>query len=180
MIRKNALIIKSFIIIFFFVCGFVCNKNDEDQAKQKASTPGKDIQTVEDNDFTETADDLMRVDYKQFYEALAPHGQWVQVKASDIGIDVNKMKSEASENKKFRNSVLDILTGVNNAYATDVNVDFGMFFVWQPAPDLAVSLVATDQQPVEYIPCTNGQWVNSDAGWYFQAPAPYEDITTHY
>ena len=31
-----------------------------------------------------------------------------------------------------------------------------------------------------FTPYTNGQWVNTDAGWYFKAPTPAEETVSHY
>jgi hypothetical protein len=30
------------------------------------------------------------------------------------------------------------------------------------------------------VPYSNGQWVNTEQGWYFQAPTPYEEVVHHY
>ncbi len=120
--------------------------------------------------FTESDEDLLSVDYMEFYDELSPHGEWVQVSAEDLGLDLKK-----KESKDENGSLLDDLFGVKNVYA---DVDFGMFFVWKPSPDLAVTVTAGE--PAAYVPYTNGQWVYTDAGWYFKAPTPYEERTSHY
>ena len=53
-----------------------------------------------------------------------------------------------------------------------------MVFVWKPSADIGVSVITGDV-PV-FTPYTNGQWVNTDAGWYFKAPTPAEETVSHY
>jgi hypothetical protein len=142
-------------------------KNDQDD-KVKAE------EQISDSNFTETNEDLLTVDYKQFYDELAPHGEWVQVNAKDLGIDLEK--GEGAGESDESGFLLNDLFGIKSAYADDFNV--GMFFVWRPSPNLAISLVAGDA-PV-FVPYSNGQWIYTDAGWYFRAPTPYEEITYHY
>jgi hypothetical protein len=167
-----------YFLILCFAFAFSCSKQNEELAQKEASKPIEKEETIDENNLNESAEDLMQVDYKDFYDQLAPHGEWIQVKASDLGIDTKKLQQNAD--LKQDRSFLDVITGVNNAYASDVNVDLGLFFVWQPAPDLAVSMTTTNVAAPVYVPYTNGQWVNTDAGWYFAAATPYEDITMHY
>jgi hypothetical protein len=138
--------------------------------------------SVDENDFTETDEDLLTVDYKEFYDQLAPHGEWIEVNPEEVGLKSKLTSLESSGNKDFSFSNL---LGVNVAYA-DANV--GMVFVWKPSSDLAVSTTLGDvsvvqsplvQTPV-YVPYTNGQWINTDAGWYFKAPTPEEETVSHY
>jgi hypothetical protein len=51
-------------------------------------------------------------------------------------------------------------------------------FVWQPGAALSISL--GDNQPKEYVPYNNGQWMYTDDGWYFKAATPQEELTSHY
>ena len=53
-----------------------------------------------------------------------------------------------------------------------------MVFVWKPSVELAVT-PKTVSVPV-YVPYTNGQWINTDAGWYFKARTPVEETVSHY
>ena len=68
------------------------------------------------------------------------------------------------------------LSAKYSAHADDVS--FGAFFVWKPAPNLAVGMAAGE--PVEYRPYSNGQWVYTSNGWYFRAASEPEEITHHY
>jgi len=181
--KKNASYVYLLTILFSACFLFSsCTKSSNDLAKKVASKPIEEFASVDDSDLNETAEDLLSVDYKQFYDDLSPHGQWVQVNAKDLGIDMSKLKNSAAlQDFRKRNSFLYELAGINTAYA-DADVDFGMFFVWQPSPDLAVTVAATNDEdaPVGYVPYTNGQWENTDDGWYFAAATPYEDVTCHY
>ena len=153
-------------LLLFAVFGFSsCTKKSDETSDQKDEVTNE---TISDSDFTESDEDLLTVNYKQFYDELAPHGEWVQVNAKDLGLD---LKSEGESG-----SLMNDLLGIKNTYADDFN--FGMFFVWKPSPDLAVTVSAGE--PAVYTPYTNGQWVNTNDGWYFKAPTPYEETTCHY
>ena len=153
-------------LLLFTVFGFSsCTRESDKTSEQKDEETNE---TVSESDFTESDEDLLSVDYKQFYDELAPHGEWVQVSAEDLGLDLKKSEGESG-------SIMNDLLGIKNAYA---NADFGMFFVWKPSPDLAVTVSAGE--PAVYTPYTNGQWVNTNDGWYFKAPTPYEETTSHY
>ena len=41
---------------------------------------------IDSKDLTETDEDLTTVDYKEYYDQLASHGEWIQVKPEDIGL----------------------------------------------------------------------------------------------
>jgi hypothetical protein len=154
-------------LLLFALFGFSsCTRQTDKTSEENENTANE---TVSDSNFTETDEDLLTVDYKQFYDELSPHGEWVQVSAEDLGLDLKKSEGESS-------SLMNDLLGIKNAYADDVN--FGMFFVWKPSPDLAVTVTAGE--PAVYTPYTNGQWVNTNDGWYFKAPTPYEETTCHY
>ena len=73
---------------------------------------------------------------------------------------------------------LSTFLGVSDAYAQDITT--GAFFVWKPSPELAVGITAGDQPEPVYTPYTNGQWLNTDQGWYFKAATPQEEIVHHY
>jgi hypothetical protein len=165
-IRNRTILIALFSFSFFIF--FSCTKKTDEKTEEKSKV---ETENVSDTIFTESDEDLLTVDYKQFYDELAPHGEWVQVSAKELGLDLKKEKNPGQIG-----SILNDLIGVKNAYADDV--DFGMFFVWRPSPNLAVSVTAGT--PAVYTPYTNGQWVNTDAGWYFKAATPYEETTCHY
>jgi hypothetical protein len=111
------------------------------------------------------------VDYRQFYDALSEKGEWIQVDEKELGFSGGK-PADLENRASFLNKVF----GINDAYAQDVSA----MFVWRPSPGLAVAVgTNTNTEPV-YVPYSNGQWVNTDAGWYFRAPTPAEEITSHY
>jgi hypothetical protein len=129
---------------------------------------------IDIKDFNESDSDLTTVDYKEFYDQLAPHGEWIQVQPEEIGLKPKTTASKSSGNNSFS---LSKLLGITDAYAeTDANL--GMVYVWSPSSDLAV--VTTAGEVPVYTPYSNGQWVNTDAGWYFRAPTPVEETTSHY
>ncbi|RPI13863.1 MAG: hypothetical protein EHM58_17660 [Ignavibacteriae bacterium] len=133
--------------------------------------------SIDQKDFTESDEDLTNVNYKEFYDQLTAHGEWVQVKPEEIGLQP-KTASSTSTNNNFS---ISSLFGINNAYAaSDMNSEMNveMVYVWKPAPELAVIRTA-GETPV-YTPYTNGQWINTDAGWYFKAPTPVEETVSHY
>jgi hypothetical protein len=166
------------VILLAFI--YSCGNKSEDTSKNVSKT---ETEKISDTNFTETDEDLFAVDYKEFYDQLAPHGQWIEVTGKEIGIDVKSGSSlMEGEQKKI---TLAGLFGVNSAYAL---VDVGTFFVWQPSSDLSVGIntgtagttTGTTAGATTYVPYTNGQWVNTDAGWYFKAPTDYEETTSHY
>lgn len=159
-------------LILFLLGGLIsCTKRSDDTADNMVKEA--DLETVSSNDLNESDEDLLNVDYKEFYEDLAPHGEWIEVKPDDIGVDLKKGTSSGESHKSIS---FNELFGVKDAHAVDVN--FGAFFVWKPAPNLAVGVVAGE--PVAYTPYTNGQWINSSNGWYFRAATAPEEITHHY
>ena len=177
---KTKLILRTITLLFLMVSLLIissCSKKpnesltDEQKAQQDKN---KDSSSIDQKNLTESDEDLTTVDYKEFYDQLAPHGEWIQVKFEDVGM---KSKTIISDNSSKNSSSLLNLFGVNNAYA-DPEVSAEMAFVWKPSDDLAVSLVVGETP--EYRPYSNGQWVNTDAGWYFRAPNPYEETTSHY
>ena len=129
---------------------------------------------IDSKDLTETDEDLTTVDYKEYYDQLASHGEWIQVKPEDIGL---KSKIASSKNSGSNSISLSNLLGVKDANA-ETDLDFGMMFVWKPSADFAVTAVVGETP--EYRPYSNGQWVNSDAGWYFKAPTPWEETVHHH
>jgi hypothetical protein len=167
-------IIRSGVFLCFIILSAMivsCNKSNQDTA-DKNQNP--DTVKLSGEDFNESDEDLLTVDYKQFYDELAPKGEWIEVTDNDLGM---KLKSSASNDKGHRKITLSELFGVSDAYADDLS--FGSFFVWKPAPDLSIGVTAGEPQ-IGYQPYTNGEWVYTNAGWYFKAPTPQEEITHHY
>lgn len=181
------------------------SSNNTDTAKGDDSV--KD--TVAQNDFNETPEELLTVDYKQFYDELAPHGEWIEVTAADLKSEEKPTSSDEESDElnqilKDRSSSFPKITfaqlfGVSDVVAADLNA--GTFFVWKPDPSMAVSIsagvpIVAGEPPVvappvvvvppavvvapSYRPYTNGQWIATDEGWYFKAPTPQEEIVHHY
>ena len=150
-----------------------CSKNadqsitKEQKAEQDSNTV---VSTVDEKDITESDEDLTTVDYKEFYDQLSPYGEWVEVSYEEIGLKSPTASLKSSGN----HSLIANILGVKTAYA-DANV--AMTFVWKPSPEYA--MVSTVGQTPQYVPYSNGQWVNSDAGWYFKAPTPWEETVHH-
>src|SRR5690242_12131972 len=100
-----------------------CTKTNEEKLADKQAdnqTPELKSSAVEDKDFTESDEDLRTVDYKEFYEQLSPHGEWVQVKPEEIGL---KTKTASIESPS-KNSALTA------SYKKDDKK--GMVYVWKP------------------------------------------------
>jgi len=183
--------------LFALVCtiSISCKSSSYTETKQ-GDEAAKD--TVAQSDINESHEDLMTVDYKQFYDELAPHGEWIEVSSDDLKSDeqptsAGEESDELNEILKDRSSTFQKITfgqlfGVNDAVAADVNA--GTFFVWRPDPSMAVSISAGAPIVAEnpavvvpapvYRPYTNGQWIATDEGWYFKAPTPYEEVVHHY
>lgn len=161
----------SFFMIFLLGGFFSCTKKTDDTADNMVKEA--DMTALSSEDINESDEDLLNVDYKEFYDELAPHGEWIEVKDSDIGVD---LKRGSSSGESLRSISFSELFGVKDAHAEDVS--FGAFFVWKPAPNLAVGIAAGE--PVTYTPYSNGQWVYTNNGWYFRARSEPEEITHHY
>lgn len=162
-----------FIIIFLLSGMFSCSKkdkmNDEGMNDENVETA-----LIDENEITETDEDLLNVDYREFYDELSPHGEWIEVTDKDIDAVMNPGTSYKEGHKVISFSEL---FGVKDAHA--VTAAFGAFFVWRPSPEIAVSIAAGEPEPV-YVPYTNGRWIHTDAGWYFLAATDYEEITHHH
>ena len=146
---------------------------------EKIANPSiTDQQVIPDDSVNESDQDLFNVNYKEIYSDLSQHGKWIEVNGKDYGINPKEISSIEIDNK---DEFLSNVFGIKNAYA-DADVDVGMFFVWQPDPDLTVAVAAGDvDEPPAYVPYSDGQWAYSDDnGWYFQGATPYEDVTFHY
>ncbi len=192
---KNNLV-KTVLFFALFIMFSSCSKTNNETSK---NADNQGTEKISSTNFNESDEDLFTIDYKEFYDQLAPHGQWIEVTGDDVGINVKRTASIESEPKRI--SFADYF-GVSNVEAADINMN--SFFVWQPAPDLNLGLttgtagtgLTTPGTPAvgittgsglvavapatSYVPYTNGQWVNTDAGWNFKAPTDYEETTSHY
>lgn len=142
-----------------------CTKTADGNLSDGPQNKDLEASSIEEKDFTESDEDLRTVNYKEFYDQLAPHGEWVQVHPEDIGL--------TPKTASFKSSKL----GENDAY-TAAYENLEMVYVWKPSVSLAVTN-SEGQTPV-YVPYSNGQWVNTDAGWYFKASTPVEETVSHY
>lgn len=146
-----------------------------------------EIAPVSEDDVTETDEDLLSVDYSQFYDDLSPHGKWIEVSAKDLGLDPGKKEAALAPTPGGKPSFWDRVSIIKSAHAqtatatasasASVSADFS-FYVWVPSPELYVSAEA--EAEASYTPYSNGQWIYTDAGWYFKAATPAEEITSHY
>ncbi len=150
-----------------------CSKRSEQSLKDENGNEIK-MMNVDDKNLTESDKDLKEVDYRDIYDQLSSKGKWIQVSGKDIGI---KTSGSSYNEGGFQKSLREFITGVSDANASE-DVDVGAFFVWQPSDNLAVGVSAGTT--AAYVPYTTGQWVNTDAGWYFAAPTPEEEIVHHY
>ena len=177
MVPSSSIVRKTiFFTILFIILGLISCSKKTDETTNKDDADKEEIVSVSQDDFTESDEDLLTVDYKEFYDELAPHGEWIEVTGKEIGVDLKK--STSSLENKHRKITLQELFGIKEAYAYD-DVDFGAFFVWRPAPNVSVSVVEGEPAP-QYVPYSNGEWVYTDAGWYFKAPTPYEETVHHH
>ncbi|HEY3250155.1 MAG TPA: DUF6600 domain-containing protein [Ignavibacteria bacterium] len=168
-LRTMGLLILMASLFVFFSCSKSADGNLTEKEQQDKNLVAS---SIDNKDFTESDEDLTSVDYKEFYDQLSPHGEWVQVKPEEIGL-----QSKTALSKSNNSFSLSNLLGIKNAYAeSDVNVD--LVYVWKPSADLGVTMVA-GEAPV-YRPYSNGQWINTDAGWYFKAATPVEETVSHY
>jgi hypothetical protein len=167
---------KTFLIILIcsaFIFTFSsCSKNTEESKNDKQTTED----TFAISQFTESNEDLFTVDFNFFYSELSPSGEWIEMDAKDLGIDI-KQKTSAFTDGEVNGLFVDIL-GIQTANA-QTGEDIFKLFVWRPSMELT-SNMTKDSKVSEYIPYNNGQWVNTDAGWYFKAEKPQEDLTCHY
>lgn len=170
----------SLLIMVVTIFLFSCTSKNVDRTDNQSDAKNEP-EMVKGDDINESNEDLFETDYKEIYEELSGKGEWVEVSAEDIGIDPKNISAGESELQKF---LTEKILGINTAYADDAEA--AMLFVWKPAPELAVTIGsgtntdATMSVSGGYVPYANGQWVNTNNGWYFAAPTPEEEIVHHY
>jgi hypothetical protein len=174
----DKMILKAVLSTIFAISLFAyssCTKTaDKDLTKAEKQDTALVTSAIDDKEFTESYEDLTTVDYRDFYEQLTPHGEWVQVSSEDIGLKPNTASNARSGKDRF---LLSNLLGLNDAQASAPG-EVNMIYVWKPSNDLGV--VTVEGKAPKFMPYTNGQWVHSDAGWYFKAPTPAEEIVSHF
>lgn len=161
---KLSILTICLLVVFLFSS---CSKESEEIKS--------DLKTGEVSEFAESNDDFLTVDYDYFYKELSPHGEWIEVNAKDVGIDIKPGTTSAETDAA---KLLSEILGVKTVYAQTGEQLFNLF-VWRPANELAKDMIE-ESEVKEYTPYANGQWVYTDQGWYFKANSPQEDLTTHY
>ncbi|MDQ3019079.1 MAG: hypothetical protein M3R36_00685 [Bacteroidota bacterium] len=168
-VRSILLLSILYVALNLFSCS---NKNNENinngESEEKVMSATDDL--------NESNDDLFNIEYKDIYDKLSTKGEWVEISPDQFGI--NMTSSLAPEEFEFQKFIAKNISGINYAYADDA--DLGMIFVWKPSPNLAVSASTDETVLTNYKPYFNGQWINTDKGWYFLAPTPEEEIVHHY
>jgi hypothetical protein len=166
------------LILSLFIISSCTKSANESLTKDQTDQKDEDSETaaIGEKDFTESDDDLYTIDYKEIYDRLSEHGEWIQVRPGEIGLKPNtsQLESESPDDNVFS---MNDLFGIKDAKAL-ADVSESMIFVWKPSVDLGISSVS-GESPV-FTPYTNGQWINTDAGWYFKAPTPVEETVSHY
>ena len=81
-LKSIVLLLVSFSLIAFFSC----KKSAYDTSKNETEVDKSEMVTVDENNVSESNEDLVAVDYKPFYDELSSHGEWIQVSAQDIGL----------------------------------------------------------------------------------------------
>ncbi|MCX6163556.1 MAG: hypothetical protein NTU73_01635 [Ignavibacteriae bacterium] len=87
---KTKLILRTMGLLILMASLFVltsCSRTaKESLTKEQKEQQDNDLEaaSIEENDYAETDEDLMTVDYKEFYDELAPYGEWVQVNPEDV------------------------------------------------------------------------------------------------
>jgi hypothetical protein len=175
MFNSKAIKTEVFLLLLFLLTLMISCTKKSDETTKTDDKDKSELVALSNEDLNESDEDILTVDYKQFYDELAPSGEWIEVTGNDIGVDLKK--SAASMESEHRKITLSELFGINDAYADDIS--FGSFFVWKPAPGLSVGVTAGEPAP-SYEPYRNGQWMNTEAGWYFKAASEPEEITSHY
>jgi len=176
LIFKSKFKILTVLLLMFT---FSACSNSTIEEAQNENNLKQDLETIEvaDDNVSESSEDLFTVDYKEFHDLLAPHGEWIEVNGDEINVNLNDESSSSINPGLTKKISLSGLFGINDAHASDINVN--SFFVWKPSSDMAISISANTNQPA-YVPYSNGQWINTDRGWYFKAPTPHEEVVHHY
>jgi len=174
-LRDSSLALILFISFSFLITS--CRTANESLSE----TNSGDTVSVAENDLNESNEDLLSVDYKEFYNDLAPHGEWIEVNSDDVGVEIKPSSSRRhyKEDELPKISIASLL-GIKDAHA-DLSVS--TFYIWKPSANLAVGISAGETQAAPtpaYVPYTNGEWVSTTEGWYFKAPTPHEEIVHHY
>ena len=90
--------ISAAFLILFVLSGLVsCSKTSDETAGDEVKEA--DLVNINNDDIQETDEDLLNVDYKEFYDELSPHGEWIEVKSDDIGVNL-KRGSATGENRR--------------------------------------------------------------------------------
>lgn len=165
----------AFLLLVFLLSS--CSKENSEKINTLENEKFE-ISEIPPEDISEKDEDLLTVDYKIFYDELAPYGEWIEVTGKEIGLDLKRESGSGSINNSDKSIEVSFseLFGIKDAYAAEF--EFGSFFVWKPSPNLAVSTSAGESPA--FTPYSNGQWIYTSHGWYFKAPTAHEEIIHHY
>lgn len=170
---KSILAPRAVVLPLILILIFAFSSCTKDSDKTKTEKTGEDVTTA--SEFTETNEDLLAVDYSYFYKELQGKGEWIEMNAKDLGIEI---KPGSSLNNYSDHKLISELLGIKTANA-QTDADLFNIFVWRPVNELAATMIAENENK-EYVPYNDGQWLNTDQGWYFKANTPQEDLTSHY
>lgn len=162
MLKQNVFV--PLIVVLMTVVFFISCSKDSEQIKSE-------LIPVESTDFKESPNDFLTVDFEFFYKELSTAGEWIEIDAKKLGLDI-KPGISFNSSKSFISELL----GVKSAYAQTGEQVFNLF-VWRPTTELVSDMV---NETNEYIPFNNGQWLYTNEGWYFKANTPQEELTSHY
>jgi hypothetical protein len=70
--------LAAIFVVVFFIAGLISCGKKTDETSQKDNGIVERAE-IDEKDYTETNEDLLSVDYKEFYDELAPHGEWIEV-----------------------------------------------------------------------------------------------------
>ena len=92
-LRSLSMVLIMLASFMFYSCTKTADGNlSKDQFEEGDSN--LEASAVEDRDLAESDEDLTTVNYMEFYEQLAPHGEWIQVKPEDIGMKPQTVQSD--------------------------------------------------------------------------------------
>jgi|WetSurMetagenome_2_1015567.scaffolds.fasta_scaffold03118_3 hypothetical protein len=163
--------------IFFIIMGgailtfqFHNRQNNENLSENDNQSQYIGNSDVSDNE------DLINSDYTKYYDQLKDYGKWIRVDLKDYGINE---KSVNDIGKKDLSFYIRNFLGINDATAHS-NLSWGVFFVWQPSPNFAVSISEGEPVPSVFVPYTYGRWIYTNDGWYFRSASYESEIVHHY
>ena len=74
------------LLFQFSSCSKTANGNMTKDQADLLDTNNRASSKIDQKDYKESDEDLTTVDYKDFYDQLAPKGEWIQIKGEEIGM----------------------------------------------------------------------------------------------